>query len=69
MPPRKGNNRQQQKPIHQSVNHIEMKGADEVLSTKTTTPKEPPRETRAFTKRIGSANYRVNVHEPRSGKR
>jgi len=40
-----------------------MKGADEVLlSTKTTKKEPPPRESGVFTKRIGSTNYRVNVH-------
>ena len=45
---------------NQSAN-LSKKGADKMQKT-TTAVKEPPRESGAFTKRIGSTNYRVNVH-------
>ena len=32
------------------------------MQTDKTIKKEPPRESGVFTKRIGSTNYRVNVH-------
>jgi len=45
------------------TNHSDLtgKGAD-VMKTATMMKKEQPLDSGAFTKRIGSTNYRVNVH-------